>query len=101
MRLLTDMLVPEEPHDSTQLGYHDGSQRRVHWSAREVPYPDGRLIVTVEEVSGASLSMTDTLIALHRLPEVLAATLAYESSDSLLFQNDEHPEHSPCAEAQP
>ena len=54
MRLLTDMLVPEEPHDSTQLGYHDGSQRRVHWSAREVPYPDGRLIVTVEEVSGAS-----------------------------------------------
>ena len=63
--------------------------------------PDGRLIVTVEEVSGASLSMTDTLIALHRLPEVLAATLAYESRDSLLFQNDEHPEHSPCAEAQP
>ena len=61
--------------------------------------PDGRMIVTVEDVPG--VAMPETLIAIHRVPEVLAATLAYESSDSFLFQNDEHPEHSPCAEAQP
>ena len=40
---------------------------------------EGRLVVTVEDVPGAA--MPETLIAIHRVPEVLAATLAYESSD--------------------
>ena len=33
---------------------------------------DGRLIVTVEDAPGAAMS--DTLIAIHRVPQVLAAT---------------------------
>ena len=40
---------------------------------------DGKLVVTVEDVEGAAMS--DTLIAIHRVPQVLAATLAYENSD--------------------
>lgn len=44
--------------------------------------PDGRLIVTVEDTPEAA--MPETLIAVHRVPEVLAATLAYESSEPQL-----------------
>jgi len=40
---------------------------------------DGHLIVTVEDVPGAAMS--DALIAVHRVPQVLAATLAYEHTD--------------------
>ena len=40
---------------------------------------DGKLVVTVEDVEGAAMS--DTLIAIHRVPQILAATLAYENSD--------------------
>ena len=43
---------------------------------------DGRLIVTVEDAPGAAMS--ETLIAIHRIPEVLAATLAFEADDALL-----------------
>ena len=43
---------------------------------------DGKLVVTVEDAEGAAMS--DTLIALHRVPQVLAATLAYEHSDAML-----------------
>jgi len=35
--------------------------------------PDGRFIVTVEDTAGASAG--DTLLALHRIDEVLAAAL--------------------------
>ncbi len=42
---------------------------------------DGKLIVTVEDAPGAAMS--DTLIAIHRVPEVLAATIAYEHSETL------------------
>jgi nitrate reductase NapD len=47
---------------------------------------DGKLVVTVEDVEGAAMS--DTLIAIHRVPQVLATTLAYENSDfhSLNYQ---------------
>ena len=53
---------------------------------------DGHLIVTVEDAPG--VAMSDTLMAVHRVPQVLAATLAYEYSDhSLSFPPD-----SPCQE---
>ena len=42
---------------------------------------DGRLIVTVEDVPEATISLSDTLIAVHRVPQVLAATLAYEHTE--------------------
>ncbi len=56
---------------------------------------DGRLIVTVEDVPGAAMS--DTLIAIHRVPQVLAATLAYEHSEDTFPE----PTDSPCQEVQP
>ncbi|MGE5471263.1 MAG: chaperone NapD [Bacteroidota bacterium] len=40
---------------------------------------DGRLVVTAESNEEGTLS--DTLIAIHRIPEVLAATLAYEHTE--------------------
>ena len=40
---------------------------------------DGKLVVTVEEAPGRAVS--DTLIAIHGIPQVLAATLAFEHND--------------------
>ena len=63
---------------------------------------DGKLVVTVEDAEGAAMS--DTLIALHRVPQVLAATLAYEhcgveDGDSPV-SNQPEALNSPCEEAQ-
>lgn len=55
--------------------------------------PDGRLIVTVEDAPGAAMS--DTLIAIHRIPEILATTLAYEHCDAHFTTHQD----SPCEEA--
>jgi periplasmic nitrate reductase NapD len=41
---------------------------------------DGRLVATVEDAPGVAVA--ETLIAIHRVPQVLAATLAYEHSDT-------------------
>ena len=61
---------------------------------------DGKLIVTVEDVPGAAMS--DTLIAVHRVPQVLAATLAYEHTDnSIPITPIPTPMNLPCQEAQP
>ena len=56
---------------------------------------DGRLIVTVEDVPGAAMS--DTLIAVHRVPQVLAATLAYEHTETVSPHSSPSPSH--CEEA--
>ena len=56
---------------------------------------DGKLVVTVEDAPGAAMS--DTLMAIHRVPQVLAATLAYEHSDSTNFPASPN---SPCEETQ-
>ena len=56
---------------------------------------DGKLIVTAEDTAGMALS--DVLIAIHRVPQVLAATLAYENSDVQFSKREE----SSCEEAQP
>jgi nitrate reductase NapD len=47
----------------------------VHGASRE----QSRLIVTVED--GPGHSMTDSLLAVSHLPQVLALTLAYEYTD--------------------
>jgi len=69
---------------------------------------DGKLVVTVEDAAG--VAMADTLIALHRVPQVLAATLAYEYTDAqssdapppgdVPVPNQAHALKSPCEEAQ-
>ena len=60
----------------------------------------GKLVVTVEDTPGTAMS--DTLIAVQRIPEVLAATLAFESSETLFPPScdNNHSEFCPCEEAQ-
>lgn len=58
---------------------------------------EGKLVVTVEDAEGTAMS--DTLIAIHRVPQVLAATLAYEHRDVHL-PNQQPVTNSPCEEAQ-
>lgn len=60
---------------------------------------DGRLVVTVEDTPRSAMS--DTLIAIHRVPQVLAATLAYEHSDNYLDSPNPDQSDSPCEEVQP
>ena len=60
--------------------------------------PDGRLVVTVEDAPGATVP--DTLIAIHRIPQVLAATLAYEAG-AAAFPDSLDSEFSACEETQP
>lgn len=61
---------------------------------------DGRLIVTVEDAPDAAMS--DTLIAIHRVPQVLATTLAYEYTDnSISTTPTQTPRNSPCQEVKP
>lgn len=52
--------------------------------------PDGKLIVTVEDVAGVAFS--DVLIAIAREPLVLATTLAYEYSDGRDSDDGDLPE---------
>lgn len=59
---------------------------------------DGRLVVTVEDAPGAAMS--ETLIAIHRIPEVLAATLAFEANDALLAGNH-NADCSECSDFRP
>ena len=59
---------------------------------------DGKLIVTVEDAAG--VAMSDTLIAVHRVPYVLAATLAFEHSEiQPQPTNHLHATKSTCEEA--
>lgn len=58
---------------------------------------DGRLVVTVEDTPQSAMS--DTLIAIHRVPQVLAATLAYEHSDIPDSSPSGSLSVSPCEEA--
>ena len=60
---------------------------------------DGRLVVTVEDTPQSAMS--DTLIAIHRVPQVLAATLAYEHSENTPDSSDPDHSDSPCEEVQP
>jgi nitrate reductase NapD len=44
--------------------------------------PDGRFVVTVEDLPGVSVS--DTVMALHRLEDVLSAAMVYQYDDAVL-----------------
>lgn len=64
MHPLTDMAVPDEPHRSATLTLEDGSRRTVHWCEREVPYPDGRLIVSRTDLDGVITHANDAFVEL-------------------------------------
>lgn len=52
MRPIPEMAAPAGEHQAKVLRYNDGSSRMVYWTAEEVPYPDGRLIVSRTDLQG-------------------------------------------------
>jgi nitrate reductase NapD len=52
--------------------------------------PQGKLVVTLERPSAQA--MTETVIALQRLPGVLAAAIVYQCADTLDAMNEEIPD---------
>ena len=65
---LPDMPEPQEPHRSARLDHHDGSRRIVHWVEREVPYPDGRLIVSRTDLEGVITHANAAFVELSGWP---------------------------------
>lgn len=61
---LADMSPPDEPHRSAEFTYQDGKRRLLHWSEREVPYPDGRLIVSRTDLDGIITHANDAFVEL-------------------------------------
>ena len=61
---LADMAPPAEPHRSAEFTYQDGRRRLLHWSEREVPYPDGRLIVSRTNLDGIITHANDAFVEL-------------------------------------
>jgi PAS domain S-box-containing protein len=64
MPFLPDMAAPAEPHRSIRLDYADGRTRLVHWTEREVAYPDGRLIVSRTDLDGIITHANDAFVEL-------------------------------------
>lgn len=49
---LPDMNLPDAPSRQARLTYNDGTSRTVHVTDVEVPFPDGRLIVSRTDLAG-------------------------------------------------
>ena len=49
---LTDMTKPAEPSVEHRLTHHDGTQRTVYTTEREVAFPDGHLIISRTDLNG-------------------------------------------------
>lgn len=64
MHALPDMSPPAEPHRSAIATYQDGSSRALHWSEREVPFPDGRLIVSRTGLDGVITHANEAFVEL-------------------------------------
>lgn len=64
MHALRDMTPPAEPHRSANATYQDGSSRTLHWSEREVPFPDGRLIVSRTGLDGVITHANEAFVEL-------------------------------------
>ncbi|MCD9033518.1 PAS domain-containing protein [Luteimonas sp. Y-2-2-4F] len=62
--LLDDMPEPAAPFRSVRMTYYDGNSRMVHWTGREVPYPDGRLIVSRTDLDGYITHANDAFVEL-------------------------------------
>jgi nitrate reductase NapD len=89
---------------SLVLRIHPATWHEVEAALRALPgvechclSDDGRLVVTVEDVPGVAVS--DTLTAIHYLPQVLAVTLAYEHTEPDILLSS--PPGFPSQEVQP
>lgn len=57
------------PHRSAKLGYCDGSTRTVLVSDEEVPYPDGRLIVSCTDLDGRITAANTSFVEMSGYPK--------------------------------
>ena len=61
---LSDMQVPAESSTAHQLTHHDGTQRKVYVTQREIAYPDGRLIISRTDLNGVLTHANDAFVEL-------------------------------------
>ena len=59
---LTDMALPQEPSQVTRLTYTDGTSRTVYTTEVEVPFPEGRLIVSRTDLRGIITHANDAFV---------------------------------------
>jgi aerotaxis receptor len=72
---LADMPPPALPHRSHRLRYHDGTERQVHCTDAEVPFPDGHLIVSRVDLGGVITHANDAFVTMSGFerPELIGA----------------------------
>lgn len=61
---LSDMQEPAEPSIAHQLTHHDGTQRTVYVTQREIAYPEGRLIISRTDLNGVLTHANDAFVEL-------------------------------------
>ena len=76
--------APPSRLGEVEQALHELEGTHVHASS-----PAGKLVVTLELPSAAA--MTDTVLAIQRLPGVLSASLVYQCADTLAAMNEEMP----------
>lgn len=59
---LTDMTQPAEPSKQSRLTYSNGSSRTVYAVDREVPFPQGHLIVSRTDLNGTITHANDAFV---------------------------------------
>ena len=72
---LADMELPAAPSRPHTLNYHDGTSRVVHCTDIEVPFPEGRLIVSRVDPAGIITHANDAFVEMSGYParELLGA----------------------------
>jgi aerotaxis receptor len=59
---LPDMAPPAAPYRECRLTYNDGSSRTVYVTEIEVPFPEGRLIVSRTDLNGIITHANDAFV---------------------------------------
>ena len=59
---LPDMDLPLSPSHEARLSYTDGSSRRVYTTEVELPFPEGRLIVSRTDLDGIITHANDAFV---------------------------------------
>jgi len=67
-----------------------GAIGRIAGAEIHATAPEGKLVVTLEQPSADA--MTEAVVAVQRLPGVLAATLVWQGADTLEAMNQEIPD---------
>jgi PAS domain S-box-containing protein len=62
MHFLPDMTPPNEAYESARIALYGANVRKVYWSELEVPFPDGRLIVSRTDLNGVITHANDAFV---------------------------------------